>query len=249
MKILIPTILGILGLAAPMVVQASQTVQGTIASNTVWEASQGPYIIQGKVVVERGATLTLLPGTKVYFASSPNDKVNGSSLIVRGGLVAAGTKAQPIHFGPQVTGEIWGQLYYEQSDPDHSVLKNCVITGGRVVCNASSPTIEQCSISGSRNALVVGPDSRPRIIGNRIVDNTIGLTFLDGMEGSVVSGNAIFNNDYGVCAAQVMETSMAENHIFGNRLSDRLDPLSQRLVIALHQTNNSRTLQMASRGN
>jgi hypothetical protein len=246
MKNLIRTILGIMGLVAPMAVDAGQTVvQVRIATDTVWEASQGPYIIQGKVVIENGATLTLRPGTKVYFAAMPKDGMGGSGLIIQGGLEAQGLASESVCFLPLVPGESWGQLYFQQSDSDHSFLQHCVIKGGRVVCNASSPSIEQCSLSGSNNAIVVGPGSHPRIIGNRIAGNTIGLTFLDEVVGSVVSGNSIFDNEYGVCAENFGKSRMAENQIFGNRLSDCLDPLAQRPMVSSNPSD-SRTLEVAS---
>ncbi len=243
MKTFISMILGIMSLLASLAVEAGQTVvQGRIATDTVWKASQGPYIIQGKLVIEKGATLTLRPGTGVCFAPLPTDRTGGSGLIIQGGLEAQGSESKPVYFTPLVKGEKWGQLYFQQSASDHSFLKNCVITGGRVVCDGSSPTIEKCFLSGSRNAVVVGPGSHPKIIGNLIVGNRIGLTFLEGAAGSVVSGNAIYDNGFGVFGA----SRMAGNQIYGNHLSDCLAPFAPPLPLLAKGSPHPRNVQMAS---
>ncbi len=247
MKILIPIVMGIIGLLVPFAVEAGQTVvQGRIVTDTVWEASQGPYVIQGKLVIEKGVTLTLRPGTGVCFAPMPGDTTSGSGLIIQGGLEAQGSESKPVYFTPLVKGEKWGELHFQQSTPGHSFLKNCVITGGRVVCDGSSPSIEKCFISGSRNALVVGPGSHPKIIDNLIAGNTIGLTFIEGAAGSVVSGNSIYDNEYGIFAGNFEGTQMAGNHVYGNHLSNCFDPLALQLTVLSNQSNHFHNVQMAS---
>jgi len=243
---IILALLGIFALTAPVLVEAGQTVQGNIVSNTVWTAEQSPYIIQGKVVIEKGATLTLLPGTRVYFAAAPVEPAEGSSLVVQGGLEALGTQARFVFFSPAVPGDSWGQIYFQESDADHSALKNCVVTGGRVVCNGSSPSIEQCFLTGSKNALVVGPGSTPRIVGNRISGNTIGLTFMDGAAGSVVADNLISDNVYGVCAPNFGEARMAANRVSGNHLSDLLNPEAQIQTVSVQPASDPGVIQLAS---
>ncbi len=246
MKDYIKAIFGIMVLVTPMAVEAGPTmVQGRIVSDTVWEASHSPYIVQGKIVIEKGATLTLRPGTRVFFIVMQKNEGINSGFVIEGGLEAIGSETQPVRFTSLIKGEKWGQLYFLHSNPNRSFLKHCVITGGRVVCNNSSPSIEQCSISGSRNAVVVGPGSRPKIIGNRISGNTIGLTFLSETVGTLISNNLIFDNDYGICAEKFVESGIAANHIYGNRLSDWLDPLAHYPAISANSFK-PRALQVAS---
>jgi len=63
----------------------------TLAEDTVWPASKGPYRITGELIVPAGVTLTILPGTSVFFQPA-------ARMTVRGQLVAEGTEDSPIRF-------------------------------------------------------------------------------------------------------------------------------------------------------
>jgi hypothetical protein len=77
---------------------AAQTiVAGTITQNTTW---QGEILITDHVVVAPGATLTILPGTRVEFRHyrgyrEPERRLR---LDVEGSIVAVGNAARPIYF-------------------------------------------------------------------------------------------------------------------------------------------------------
>ncbi|MFV1963483.1 MAG: right-handed parallel beta-helix repeat-containing protein, partial [Acidimicrobiia bacterium] len=70
---------------------ATQDVAGPIATDTTWSAAAGPYQLAGEVTVAAGATLTIEPGTSVYFDA-------GAQLTVRGRLVAEGNDLEWIRF-------------------------------------------------------------------------------------------------------------------------------------------------------
>ncbi|MGH7740113.1 MAG: right-handed parallel beta-helix repeat-containing protein [bacterium] len=247
MKGFTSAVLGILGCAVPMVAAAHPImVQGTIVSNTVWNAGHGPYLIQGKLIVAKGATLRIEPGTQVAFADGTGSQNGDSGIVVRGGLDAEGSAEKPIYFTAWTKGGKWGQVYYEQSDAAHSTLQHCVILGGRVVCKDSSPLIEECFLSGSREALVVDADSHPTITNNRIFGNAVGLTFLGEVSDAVVSGNCICDNGYGVCAASFGGTQLAQNHLFGNRSADVMSPTDSVELATASTTPQSGIIQVAS---
>lgn len=66
---------------------------GAVARDAYLVAARSPYLIQGSLTVENGATLHILPGVEVRFAR------NADGIVVKdGGLVARGTAAQPIVF-------------------------------------------------------------------------------------------------------------------------------------------------------
>jgi RHS repeat-associated protein len=75
---------------------------GDITSDQTWGPDGSPYVVTGRIRVQAGVTLTVLPGTVVKFV--PMSEVTGSSvnsgqLVVSGGrLVARGTGAEPIVF-------------------------------------------------------------------------------------------------------------------------------------------------------
>ena len=85
-----------------------------ITSNTSWD---GEVVMEGKIVVDAGATLTIAPGTLVKCKSSANPEDATVLVVAKGGMVnAAGTAANPIVFtafdavaNPEVQGK-WGGI-------------------------------------------------------------------------------------------------------------------------------------------
>jgi hypothetical protein len=67
-------------------------VLSDIVTDTVWTAANGPYRVTSSLEVL--ATLTIEPGTTVYFGT-------GANLAIAGRLVAEGTERQPIRFTRQ----------------------------------------------------------------------------------------------------------------------------------------------------
>jgi len=77
-----------------------------ITSNVTWRAVSGPFIVSGNLVVANGATLTVEPGTSIYFETS------ASLSVANGGrLLAVGTPAAPILFSrPPGSSGSWGGI-------------------------------------------------------------------------------------------------------------------------------------------
>ncbi|HEX3131762.1 MAG TPA: right-handed parallel beta-helix repeat-containing protein, partial [Thermoanaerobaculia bacterium] len=74
-----------------LVTSGPTTVCGSITSDTLWKALDGPFIVTCEVVVPAGVTLTLEPGVVVKFNSLLGIQVLGS-------LVAQGTQSRGILF-------------------------------------------------------------------------------------------------------------------------------------------------------
>jgi hypothetical protein len=71
-------------------VAAQTPISGAIAADTHWTAANAPYVVNGDVVVQNGAVLTIDPGVAVFMAAS-------SGITVQAGSIKAlGTAAQPI---------------------------------------------------------------------------------------------------------------------------------------------------------
>ncbi|MFV2067617.1 MAG: lamin tail domain-containing protein, partial [Pirellulales bacterium] len=69
----------------------TQDITESITTDTVWTAEAGPYRVMGEVTVAENATLTIAPGTSIYFDA-------GARLTIRGRLLAEGTDQSRIRF-------------------------------------------------------------------------------------------------------------------------------------------------------
>jgi hypothetical protein len=84
-------------------------VGGELAGDATWSAETGPYVVTNTLTVPAGVTLSITPGTTVFFWSN-------TGLLVRGRLVAEGTPEQRIHLGREPGASyVWSGLRFENS--------------------------------------------------------------------------------------------------------------------------------------
>jgi hypothetical protein len=97
-------------------------ISGALSGNL----GPGDFQVVDSMRVDSGATLTILPGTNLWFEPDVD-------LIVRGQLIAEGTPTDSILFSAVNTqyGHTWGHLAFRHAS-DASSLAYCVIRGGFV---------------------------------------------------------------------------------------------------------------------
>ncbi len=84
-------------------------VGGELAGDATWSAEAGPYVVTNTLTVPAGITLSIAPGTTVFFWSN-------TGLRVRGRLLAEGTPERRIHLGREPgAAYVWGGLRFEGS--------------------------------------------------------------------------------------------------------------------------------------
>ena len=89
---------------------------GSLPADATWILANSPYFVSAPLIVPAGKTLTLQPGTKVFFA-------HGASLAVNGQIRAEGTAQQPLRFGlrPSASG-LWNGIRIDNSANDNRIV-------------------------------------------------------------------------------------------------------------------------------
>jgi uncharacterized repeat protein (TIGR02543 family) len=133
---------------------STSTISGTLATSRTLDAASGPWNVTGDVVVPSGITLTIQPGTTLYFNSGTGITVNAG-----GRLVAEGTQYQRIRMtrtpGTTIT---WDGLKFNNTLTDNRLayVDQEYGAGQGQAINAlySRLTIDNMSWAGTTNSFV-----------------------------------------------------------------------------------------------
>lgn len=94
---------------------------------------EGDVIVDGILRVAPGATLTLLPGTRLFFTyrDTDGDGIGENGIFLQGNLHARGTAERPIGLHPAQGGGRgrWDSVNFMASDRGENVLEHVEITG------------------------------------------------------------------------------------------------------------------------
>jgi len=169
-----------------------------VSRDTVWS---GEVRVDGIVHVRRGATLTILPGTRVAFSARrarPQDEhegFSGSGIRVEGRIVAAGTAERPIAFtsaGGAPSPGSWDRIFFSFSAGNR--FEHCVVEGARYAFHAHFAEIDvsRCLFRDNEEGVRLGA-SRGAIRDSVFTRNLVrGINFREGrheIRGNLVSGN------------------------------------------------------------
>ncbi len=177
-------------------------VSGAITSDTTWTLSGSPVVILDSVTVTMEKTLTIEPGVVVRFNS-------GTTLVVAGKLVAAGTAANRIRFTSSLASPVpgsWRNLTFLGSADANSVIAHCVFEYGG---------------SGTNGATIFYATGAPAI---RIAHTTVWFSGGHGINvrssSPRISASVIrSNNGYGVYSdlvtSMTVDSSIVNNNVQG----------------------------------
>ncbi|MHB8834610.1 MAG: NosD domain-containing protein [Candidatus Methylomirabilia bacterium] len=172
--------------------------RGGIAADSVW---RGEVTVVGQVVVKKGATLTIEPGTTVRFAWSDEDGngIGDGELAVEGSLLARGTRERPITFTSareQPAPKDWTFLIISTSRG--SLVERCVFEYGftGLQVHLSSVTVRNNRFRRNFEALRFST-SEIVVERNEIAGNTYGIRYESRGSSGTVTGNTIADNEYG----------------------------------------------------
>lgn len=142
-------------------------LSGNLAGDLTLEAEAGPHRVSGQLVVPVGMTLTIEPGTSLYFEK-------GAGLLVRGTLIAAGLPGAKIRFSapPDAASEPdihpalpdslpkWDGIHFEGSANPNNVISQAVIEhaqdpAGSIGVSESQLRVAACRFGGTHLPMIV----------------------------------------------------------------------------------------------
>jgi hypothetical protein len=126
-------------------------IRDKLLSTQTWTSGK-PYLVYESAMIDTGSTLTLEPGTKVYFHRN-------SELVVAGTMISEGTAEQPVVFQgdrleedykdiPGQWNGIWIMPNSKENRIDHTLIKNAVV--GLQVDSINDPSSPMLTLSNSR---------------------------------------------------------------------------------------------------
>ncbi len=188
-------------------------------------AWRGDVRVDGIVHVRKGATLTILPGTRVLFvpgrfgALDEHEGFAGPGIKVEGRIVAEGTDAEPVVFtvaqGSASPGS-WDKILFSFSSGNRFV--HCTFEGARYAFHAhfSEISIRRCLFRGNEEGVRLG-QSRVTIADSVFTGNAVrGINFRECR--NEIRGNLIFDNGDGVFLHSKDSASVIRgNAVYGNR--------------------------------
>jgi hypothetical protein len=121
-------------------IAAPQLIGGALAGNMILSPWRGPYLVTGDVTVPTGATLTVLPGTTVFFQAGTGITFNG------GRLLAEGTEHELVRFTRVPGGGNWDGLQFTGSMLDNR-LTHAVIEYGVTPTNLGMIGLENSNLT------------------------------------------------------------------------------------------------------
>jgi parallel beta-helix repeat protein len=189
---------------------------GEIAADTTWS---GEVKVVGALVVRKGATLTIAPGTVIRFAwvDENGDGIGDGELNVEGRLLAQGTRERMITFTSareKPAPKDWTYLMINlsrESRVEHCILEYA-FTGLQV--HFSTALVRNNVFRHNFEALRFST-ADVRLERNDIVENTYGIRYESRGSEAVVSRNTIAGNEYGFFPVVKSTSSVwiAENNI------------------------------------
>jgi hypothetical protein len=217
--------------AAPVDLSAPGTEWGgPLTEDTVLRAVDNPHVVVQTLQVPVGITLTVEPGAELYF-------VAGTSLIVKGRLLAQGTPTQTILFTRRDAGSYWGAIAILDSRVDNRITHAVIEYTREGVVNPRSHgvslynaqlTLADSVLRYTQNSagVVANWDSTLHLLRNEIHDVQGDAVHPTGGV-AVIQGNHIYNARGGAYYYEGIEISQmgpdAPAQVLDNHIHDVSD--------------------------
>ncbi|HVZ81720.1 MAG TPA: right-handed parallel beta-helix repeat-containing protein [bacterium] len=189
--------------AAAIALHADTQVPSSINTDTQWEASGNPYIIQGKVTVAKGATLHIGPNVRVQFRGPAGLEVDGT-------LNAEGSAAAPVVLD-MTEGGLKSELFLNGAT---ALLTNVRVLGGVFLVQDTQLHLQWFEITKGSGLYLRGATTA-NVKNGKIYGNATGLV-LDGTIQGTFQFNTLTQNTYGLFLKNFSYVSFTYNSVHDN---------------------------------
>lgn len=198
----------------PVPPTAAVPAEHLVYANTGWS---GDVLIERPIIVARTATLTLAPGTRVYFRMPPPEPGRDPQpwITVQGGFVAAGTAERPVSFqsAEPYVSEGADMIYVEGAKEVQ--LRACRFERGPWALHAHDTpvTVEGCEFRDNFGGVRFQGGS-VTLRRNRFLDNRIGVRCLKASP--TIEENTFSGNLTGIFFRQEVQGALVRRNNFDN---------------------------------
>ena len=182
---------------------------GRLTQDEVWS---GAVIVTRELVVPRGRTLTIDPGTRVQFTAQVEPF---SKIVVEGAFYAQGDFQENVFFSAEEASEEWNGVVVG-ADAVARLSYARFQLDARVHCQSSSVQFSFCHFSGSGQAAVIVDGAAPTIEDCVFQNNVAGVRCMQQASGEVLN-NSFIGNIYGIVCDDGSQPTIARNVIANNR--------------------------------
>lgn len=198
---------------APCASRASGTV---IDRDAFWE---GEVRVTDPVTVEKGAVLTIRPGTVVRLSGEDRDGDGCADGYVQvfGELRVEGEASRPVRFVPLAQGKPWQEIFFKDARAAvrHAVFEGAAWAlhihdgdvriedtvlrgnGGGARTKGTGAVFTRCVVTGNETGLRFW-DGGPTVTMSAVEGNGTGLFYREGAGGGKINGNRIANREWDV---------------------------------------------------
>ncbi len=187
---------------------------GTVTAESYLVPAHSPYVVQGSLTVDKGATLTILPGVVVRFAPG------AEGIVVKdGALVARGTPAQRITFTSASerprAGDFGAAVVVRAKTGQTSALEEVVVEHAGVGVRVESGGVEVLRAEIAKNlqsGVEVSGTGVLKLGDSRVAGQPAGTgVTVQGFGRAVLRGNSIVDNGWAVVNYSGNQVDAREN--------------------------------------
>jgi len=208
-----------------------RTVSGIIDRETRWKAEEGPYIIEGDLLIAKRANLVIAPGsrliiksgTKTSFLTAPFDKADSTLLSIRvlGSISCVGRRNKPIVITPERTelaDYSWRGIILDGADSRYTEIAFTEISGAAaaVTVKNSSSLIRNNALENSNIGIHCVEGGMPKIYNNLISSCFTAGIKIERSNPQMFNNIIAFNNNAGLWSDDKSKIVFKYNCVFGN---------------------------------